>query len=317
MTDFELLLSDRLQKIRSMNELYDLENGAYVSFSGGKDSAVLSELVDMALPGNGIPRVYIDTSIEYRAVSDFVRECAAKDKRIVTVRAGRNITAMLKKYGYPFKSKEHSQKVASFQSSGRCKVVRDYLGEGSKKDFLCPVRFMYNFTSRFSLKVSDRCCWKLKKEPASKWEKENGRTIAMTGIRKAEGGLRRGLSSCAVFYDSESKKLHKFYPLLVVPDEWMEEFIRRYGVKLCSIYSPPFSFKRTGCKGCPYGLELQEELDVMERFFPAERRQCESIWGPVYEEYRRIGYRLKGENPPVDTRRMCRDEDIWVFPSDG
>ena len=35
MTDFEFMLQDRITKIRSMNDLYDLENNAYVSFSGG------------------------------------------------------------------------------------------------------------------------------------------------------------------------------------------------------------------------------------------------------------------------------------------
>jgi hypothetical protein len=31
----------------------------------------------------------------------------------------------------------------------------------------------------------------------------------------------------------------------------------------------------------------------MERLLPAERKQCEYIWKPVYEEYRRLGYRLR------------------------
>jgi hypothetical protein len=46
-------------------------------------------------------------------------------------------------------------------------------------------------------------------------------------------------------------------------------------------------------KGCPFALKLQEELDKMEEYFPNERKQCEIIWKPVYDEYRRIGYRLK------------------------
>ena len=31
----------------------------------------------------------------------------------------------------------------------------------------------------------------------------------------------------------------------------------------------------------------------MELYLPAERKQCEIIWKPIYDEYRRIGYRLK------------------------
>ena len=74
MTDNEFLLQDRLQKIRSMNELYDLEHNAYISFSGGKDSTVLHKLIDLALPGNNIPRVFINTGIEYKLVIDFVKQ---------------------------------------------------------------------------------------------------------------------------------------------------------------------------------------------------------------------------------------------------
>jgi 3'-phosphoadenosine 5'-phosphosulfate sulfotransferase (PAPS reductase)/FAD synthetase len=72
MTNNEFLLADRLQKIQSINNLYDLENNAYISFSGGKDSTVLSHLIDEALPGNKIPRIYINTGIEYKMVTAFV-----------------------------------------------------------------------------------------------------------------------------------------------------------------------------------------------------------------------------------------------------
>lgn len=61
-------------------------------------------------------------------------------------------------------------------------------------------------------------------------------------------------------------------------------------IRLCELYYPPYLFERTGCKGCPYNIDLQRELDAMDE---SERRQCEIIWEPVYREYRRIGYRLK------------------------
>ena len=76
MTEFEFELSDRITKIKSMNELYDLEHKAFISFSGGKDSCVLSKLVDLALPGNKIPRVFFNTGIEYKALLQFVRDKA-------------------------------------------------------------------------------------------------------------------------------------------------------------------------------------------------------------------------------------------------
>lgn len=79
----------------------------------------------------------------------------------------------------------------------------------------------------------------------------------------------------------------------VITKEWEEWFIETYNVKVCDIYKPPYNFVRTGCKGCGFALYLQKELDTLEQFFPEERKQCELIWKPLYDEYRRIGYRLK------------------------
>ena len=74
---------------------------------------------------------------------------------------------------------------------------------------------------------------------------------------------------------------------------WEDWFIKEYDVKLPIVYYPPYNFKRTGCAGCPFALDLSTQLETMERLLPNQRRQCEIIWKPVYEEYRRIGYRLK------------------------
>ena len=285
-------MEDRIQKIKSMNDMHDLEHNAYISFSGGKDSTVLSKLVDLALPGNKIPRVYIDTGIDYRAIRDFVVDFGKADNRLEIIRPTKNIRAMLETFGYPFKSKEHSQKVALFQKSGETKTVLNYIGKGTKRNFLCPSILKYNFSKDFNLKVSDKCCYELKKHPAEKWAGENGRPISMTGIRQDEGGLRKSVASCAVFYDEGKTQLHKFHPLLVVSNDWVDEFVKVYRLELCKLYYPPFNFKRTGCKGCPYSVDLERQLEVMEELLPNERKQCEMIWEPVYSEYRRIGYRL-------------------------
>lgn len=279
-----------------MNDLYDLENKAYLSFSGGKDSTVLSALIDLALPGNKIPRVYINTGIDYQEILRFVKYFGEQDARLEIIQPSQNIIQMLQTYGYPFKSKEHSQKVAVYQNSGMGKTVLNYLGKGTKKTFLCSEKLKYNFTPDFKLKVSDKCCFKLKKEPADKWAKEHNRSITITGIRQDEGGLRKSVTSCAVFYDNECKELHKFHPLLVVDDEWINEFVNKHNIELCKLYYPPFNFERTGCKGCPFNNDLQKQLDIMEDLFPKEKKQCEIIWKPVYDEYRRIGYRLRKRN---------------------
>lgn len=73
MNENEFILQDRLGVIRDTIHKYGEEN-FYISFSGGKDSTVLHHLIDMAIPGNKIPRVFDDTGIEYNLVREFVRE---------------------------------------------------------------------------------------------------------------------------------------------------------------------------------------------------------------------------------------------------
>lgn len=107
--EFEFDLEDRVAKIRAVNEQRDLLNNSYYSYSGGKDSDVGSELLDIALPGNNIPRVFVNTGIEHRAIRQHVLKKAQSDKRFVIITPKVNIKKMLNSEGYPFKSKQHSQ----------------------------------------------------------------------------------------------------------------------------------------------------------------------------------------------------------------
>lgn len=290
MIDNEFILQDRIQKIRQIITQYGIENFA-ISFSGGKDSTVLHHLIDMALPKNNIPRVYCNTGIELKMIQDFVTELWCNDDRIVTIRPKRNIRETLNEYGYPFKSKEHAavlehyQKVHDIESS---KWVYKYLNKGNS--FACPEKLKYQFTPEFNIKISAQCCNKLKEEPLYDWLKNNNKKYWILGIMGDEGG-RRMSAKCLRF---SGKKLKTFNPLVAVDKKWEDWFINEYDIKICNIYKPPFNFDRTGCKGCPFNPHLQKDLDTLETFFPAERKQCEIIWKPIYDEYRRIGYRLKG-----------------------
>lgn len=117
MIDNELLLIDRLHVIKDTINKYGEEN-FYVSFSGGKDSTVLHYMIDEAMPNNNIPRVFINTGIEYNEIRKFVDNLAKNDCRFIIFNSGVNIKEMLNEKGYPFKSKEHSCKLSMFQKKG-------------------------------------------------------------------------------------------------------------------------------------------------------------------------------------------------------
>ena len=294
MTENEFLLFDRIEKIKSVIGKYGEEN-FHISFSGGKDSTVLHYLIDMALPDNKIPRVYANTGIELNMIRDFVFDMAKTDERVFIIKPSVPIQKMLEADGYPFKSKMHSSYVKKYQDKGlEYKSVRAYIGientlSGEPIFRGCPKILKYQFTEQNTLKISDMCCMRMKEEPLQKWQKENNKPYGIVGIMREEGGRRFG-AQCLAF---SGKKLKNFQPLAPVTKDWEEWFITTYNIKICDIYKPPYNFDRTGCKGCPFALNLQEELDTLEKYFPVERKQCEYIWKPVYDEYRRIGYRLK------------------------
>ena len=288
LTENDFILFDRIEVIKKTIEKYGEEN-FYISFSGGKDSTVLHHLIDEAIPGNKIPRVFMNTGIEYNDIRRFVEELTENDFRFVILNSKVNIPQMLKEKGYPFKSKEHSCKLSMFQKKGtETKSVSKYINE---KIFGCPDVLKYQFTDDFNLKVSDRCCYELKKHPIQRYEKESGRNISILGLRMGEGGQRANHEGCVVF--DSNHELKKFKPLNPCSNEFIEWYIESRNIELCRLYYHPFDFKRTGCKGCPYAIDLQDQLEIMDKYFPNERKQCELIWKPVYEEYRRIGYRLK------------------------
>ena len=139
MTENEFLLEDRIAKIKSVMEQYGEENFC-MSWSGGKDSGVMSALFDLAIPGNKIPRVFADTGLELSIMRKFVNEQAEKDKRIVIIKPSVNVRQVLEEYGYPFKSKDYAGKVWLYQKSGTLehKSIKVLL-EKRGGDFLAPI----------------------------------------------------------------------------------------------------------------------------------------------------------------------------------
>ncbi len=304
MSEEEFILEDRIAKIRSVIEKYGEEN-FFISFSGGKDSTVLSKLCDIALPGNNMERVFVDTGMELNMIKSFVYDLAKNDPRIHIIKPSVPIIPTLEKEGYPFKSKPFSHHVERYNRIGMVDSIRSYLGETDKYGPMmrCPKRLKYIFTEEFKerLKVSDLCCKRFKEEPIANWAKEAGKSISIIGIMQEEGG-RRINSKCLVF---EGMKVTKFQPLTVITKKWEDWFIEKYDIDICDIYKPPMNFSRSGCRGCPFNRDIQKELDTLEKYFPDEKKACETVFKPVYEEYRRTNYRLKSEGCAEKKHGLC------------
>lgn len=288
--EYEFILQDRIAKIKAINEQYDLEHNGFQAHSGGLDSCVTSRLLDVALPNNKIPRIFVNTGVEHKLMRKFVEKEKERDKRIVIINSNVNLPKMLRKDGYPFKSKPFAHNYAIFQRKGEESKTYQAMLKSAKFGIPPILKYMFKDKEALPFKISELCCYRLKKEPSHKWALENNKKINITGLKAEEGGNRATIQ-CTIF--SKDGDLEKFHPLLVVTDEWEQEFIKRENIELCELYKEPYNFKRTGCMGCPFARNIQDQLNTMYKLLPNEYKQCLHLWKPVYDEYIRIGYRLK------------------------
>lgn len=93
-------------------------DGVYVSFSGGKDSTVLLHIVREMYPN--VPAVFVDTGLEYPEIREFVKTF----DKVEWLKPKLTFRQVLEKFGYPFISKEVSEKAYYAQ-----RYVRWYLSE--------------------------------------------------------------------------------------------------------------------------------------------------------------------------------------------
>lgn len=94
----------------------------------------------------------------------YVKELSLKDERIKIINVGKNIKETLEKVGYPFKSKEHSQKVHDYRKGYRYNSVLKYfkiLPDGFNP---CPDKLLYQINNENKLNISHLCCYEFKKK---------------------------------------------------------------------------------------------------------------------------------------------------------
>ena len=91
-------------RIRDWVDMYGKE-GVYVSFSGGKDSTVLLDIVRNVCGYDDIPAVFVDVPTQYPELKTF----AESFDNVVTLRPKISFAAVCEKYGFPLISKEVSE----------------------------------------------------------------------------------------------------------------------------------------------------------------------------------------------------------------
>jgi 3'-phosphoadenosine 5'-phosphosulfate sulfotransferase (PAPS reductase)/FAD synthetase len=255
----------------------------FVSFSGGKDSTVLLDIARRVC--EDIPAIFVDTGLEYPELRDFVKT----KNNVEWLRPKHPFFEIIEKYGYPVISKEVSNVIYGARKGQQYRLAR-LNGELLDKDgnysmFNCE-RYKYLLDAPF--KISDKCCYHMKKAPIYKYERESGRraiigTMACESKLRLQGWLRSG---CNAFEASR--------PISQPISFWTEQDILQYlrftGIPYAPIYGEIIEVKtrhgmilkttgveRSGCMYCMYGVQndaIPNRFQRMQLTHPKQYNYC-------------------------------------------
>lgn len=256
-------------------EWYQKNDGkVYVSFSGGKDSTVLLDLVRRIYPD--VPAVFIDTGLEYPELREFVRTI----QNVTWLKPEMNFRKVIETYGYPIISKEVSKRVH---------WGKRYLGEGkvgywAYQSLTQPVftkdgkrspydKHEYGYLLDAPFKVSDNCCKIMKKDTAHKYVNQTGRkpiiaTMACESQMRKTAWLKNG---CNAFNATNPTS----QPMSFWTEQDVLRYIKEFNIHYASVYGEikqgengkyyTTGCNRTGCVFCGFGCHLEKEPNRFQR----------------------------------------------------
>jgi 3'-phosphoadenosine 5'-phosphosulfate sulfotransferase (PAPS reductase)/FAD synthetase len=234
----ELKLEYTKNLIHCWVDSWGAEN-VYVAFSGGKDSTVLLDIARKLYPE--VMGVFNNTGLELPEINHFVKSFA----NITTLRPKIPFHEVIRKYGWPIISKEQAQFIREYRNTNSDKL-RNIRWNG-RENGRSKISEKWKFAVDAPFKISEKCCDKLKKDPAKRFEKLTGKK-PMLGVMAGESQLRSQRHICNL-YDAK-RPVSK--PLLRWEEKDIWEYIRKYDVEYCEVYDQ--GWERTGCIFCMYGI---------------------------------------------------------------
>ncbi len=240
------------------------KDNVYVSFSGGKDSTVLLDLCRMVFPD--IKAVFCNTGNEYPDIVYFVRDKIKNGENIEIIQPKIKPKEVLAKYGFPLVSKEVSSYVNAYRCNKESRQARRADGRlKTKYKAEVPDKWKYLFYEPYM--TSHYCCYKLKKEPFRKYERDNNISpilgiMADESMRRTTAYISNG--SCNMFREDRGKSM----PLSIWLEKDIWDYIKMRKLSIAEIYNK--GAKRTGCMFCGYGCQFKNDnrLQLVYDMYP-------------------------------------------------
>ena len=288
-----------------MEAMIRYDKKMYVSFSGGKDSTVLADLVAQVCQmwDCKLTLWFSDTGLEFpelrehvKTYGEYLRKKYDIEVEVImdypTDRKGKRITfreVVLEK-GYPIISKDVSDTIHDARLGQKSKL--DKLNgncvdkNGNKSMFNCS---NWKFLLDAPFKISEQCCDIMKKRPAHKFGKKSGLT-PFIGTMAVESRYRKNQwlkNGCNSF----NGKNPSSRPMSFWTEQDIFEYIVRYELPYPSVYGEikkdengkwyTTGYSRTGCMFCAYGCHLEKEPNRFQMLKETHPKIWEYCMKPV------------------------------------
>ena len=278
------------QRIRAWVDEFG-EDGVYVSFSGGKDSTVLLDIVRKDYPK--IEAVFVNTGLEYPSIRQF----ALSKENVTELRPSMNFRDVIIKYGYPIISKEVSLKVKETRKCPNGYASKSFNGERANTAYDYS---SYSYLLDAPLPISDMCCNVMKKNPVKEHEKKYGE-FAITAQMAEESQAR-----LTEWLENGCNAFEKKRPISNPMSFWTEQdvltYIHTYNLTIAEAYGQVVvkndgidgqmnihdylgdyrgcqyettGCKRTGCIFCAFGITQDKQRFV--RLSEQEPKLCDYV----------------------------------------
>lgn len=290
-----------------------------VSISGGADSDVMLDMIEKVKTDyNEVTYYFIDTGMEFQATKDHLDYLEDRyGVKIERVKAKTSIPTAVKKNGVPFLSKFASDFIGRLQINGFPFADMDFDEMTAQYPHTKSASRWWNNKGTFNqfninyyrglkewlisnppdFPVASYCCEASKKQTAHAHEKSFD--LVCVGVRKAEGGIRAtAIKSCWI----DTSMPNKFYPLFWLTNKDREDYEKAFNIVHSRCYTV-WGFKRTGCVGCPFGRNVLDELEIIERYEPKMYKACMNVFGKSYEytkKYRAFQAEMKAKKNAGD-----------------
>lgn len=285
------------------------------SVSGGSDSDIVLDMMCRLDDDHKVTYAWFDTGMEYQATKDHISDLESKyGITIRRVKAIKPIPTSCIEYGQPFLSKYVSEMIERLQRHGfqwedepyeslvvkypRAKSAIKWWCSWYDEDLAKSYPSQKGNTSKWSISrnkflkefmvknppyfpIAAKCCQYAKKDVSSRIEREINADLLVTGIRKAEGGVRAGAYSTCSSYDAH-KGLDTYRPIFWYTQDDKDYYCKQFDVQHSKCYTE-YGLKRTGCAGCPFNRKCVEELAIIEAHEPRLYKACTSIFKDSYD----------------------------------